>query len=55
MICSECRRAGDAGKMAQELSLAHMFRKEQWYKAKTLHSMCTAVDCYCQHAVRAMT
>jgi hypothetical protein len=54
MICTDCQRAGDAGKLAHELSLAHMFRREQWYKAKSLHAMCKAVDCYCQHSVKAI-
>jgi hypothetical protein len=55
MICIECRRAGDASKMSSEISLAHMFRRELWYKAKTLHAMCKAVDCYCQHTVKAIS
>jgi hypothetical protein len=55
VICNECRNAGNASKLSSEISLAHMFRKELWYKAKTLHAMCKAVDCYCQHAVKAVT
>jgi len=54
MICSECRRAGDASRLSSEYTLAHMFRRELWYKAKTLHAMCKVVGCYCQHMVKAI-
>jgi hypothetical protein len=55
MICTECQKAGDASRLSSEFTLAHMFRRELWYKAKTLHAMCKAVDCYCQHLVKAIT
>jgi hypothetical protein len=54
MICQTCRKAGDSSKLSHEITLAHMFRRELWYKAKTLHAMCTTVDCYCQHFVKAV-
>ena len=54
MICQSCRKAGDSGKLSREKSLAHMFRRELWYKAKTLHAMCNMVDCYCQHSVKTV-
>jgi hypothetical protein len=55
MICLQCQRAGDASRLSSEFTLAHMFRRELWYKAKTLHAMCAKVDCYCQHMVKAVT
>lgn len=51
MICENCRKAAEANKMVSEVALAHMWRKQERYRAIQFHMMCKDKGCFCQHRV----